>query len=82
VDVQASNAKLAARREAIVRTLTDRSGVEVREALDRAQGSVKVAVLLLQGCDLETARAALEKAGGQLRRAMELVAQDRAGEPR
>jgi N-acetylmuramic acid 6-phosphate etherase len=56
--------------------------VEVREALDRAQGSVKVAVLLLQGCDLETARAALEKAGGQLRRAMELVAQDRAGEPR
>jgi N-acetylmuramic acid 6-phosphate etherase len=73
VDVQASNAKLAARREAIVRSLTGRGSAEVREALGRAEGSVKVAVLLLQGCDLEAARAALDRAGGQLRGALDLV---------
>jgi N-acetylmuramic acid 6-phosphate etherase len=82
VDVQASNAKLAQRREAIVRTLTGRSGPEVREALGRAGGSVKLAVLLLHGCHLEAARAALDRAGGQLRGALDLVARERAGELR
>jgi N-acetylmuramic acid 6-phosphate etherase len=74
VDVQASNLKLAARRESIVRTLTGRSAPEVRDALARAEGSVKLAVLLLEGCDLETARAALDRAGGQLRAALDLTA--------
>jgi len=66
VDVQASNAKLARRREAIVRGLTGRSRGEVRDALVRAGGSVKLAVLLLDGCGLEEARTALERAGGRL----------------
>ena len=52
VDVSASNAKLALRREAMVLSLTGRSREEVREALARANGSVKLAVLLLEGCDL------------------------------
>jgi N-acetylmuramic acid 6-phosphate etherase len=66
VDVQASNAKLARRREAIVRGLTGRSREDVRRALASAGGDVKLAVLLLDGCDLELARAALDRAGGRL----------------
>lgn len=78
VDVQASNAKLARRREAIVRDLTGRSRAEVRDALARAGGSVKLAVLLLDGCDLDEAREALERAGGRLGTAMATVASERA----
>jgi len=74
VDVQASNAKLARRREAIVRELTGRSRPEVREALACADGSVKLAVLLLDGCDLEVARAVLDRAGGRLGAAIAALA--------
>jgi len=77
VDVQASNAKLAQRREAMLLSLTGRSRKDVREALERAKGSVKLAVLLLEGCDLEMARTALDSAGGRLRAAIALVAQER-----
>jgi N-acetylmuramic acid 6-phosphate etherase len=73
VDVQASNAKLARRREAIVRGLTGRSGPEVRGALARAGGSVKLAVLLLEGCDLDLAKAILDRAGGRLGAALREV---------
>jgi N-acetylmuramic acid 6-phosphate etherase len=76
VDVQASNIKLAQRREAIVRSLTGRSGEDARDALSRAGGSIKLAVLLLNGCDLAAARAALDQAGGQLRAAIDLVARE------
>src|SRR4051812_9586918 len=76
VDVQATNAKLVRRSENMLMHLTDRGRVEVREALKRADGSVKLAVLLLQGCDLATAEAALERAGGQLRAALELIADE------
>jgi N-acetylmuramic acid 6-phosphate etherase len=77
VDVQASNAKLAARRESILFTITGRSRDEVRAALERTNGSVKLAALLLEGCDLERAKTALESVGGRLRAAMALVAQER-----
>jgi N-acetylmuramic acid 6-phosphate etherase len=73
VDVQASNAKLARRREAIVRGLTGRSGPAVREALTRAGGSVKLAVLLLEGCELDLAKVILERAGGRLGAALHQV---------
>jgi N-acetylmuramic acid 6-phosphate etherase len=79
VDVQASNAKLAQRREAIVRALTGRSGPEVHDALHRAGGSVKLAVLLLHGCDRDAAQAALDSASGQLRTAIDLIACERPG---
>ena len=76
VDVQASNAKLAQRREAMLLSLTGGNRQDVREALERANGSVKLAVLLLEGCDLEMARTALDSAGGRLRAAIALVAQE------
>jgi N-acetylmuramic acid 6-phosphate etherase len=53
--------------------LTDHSREEVRDALARADGSVKVAALLLQGCTPAEAEVALERADGQLREALRLV---------
>ena len=41
--------------------------------LARAHGSVKLALLLLQGCDPAEAAEALDRAGGQLRIAKALV---------
>jgi N-acetylmuramic acid 6-phosphate etherase len=73
VDVQAGNSKLVRRSENMLMHLTDRSREEVRDALERAEGRVKLAVLLLQGCSPEDANAALERAGGQLRTALDLI---------
>jgi N-acetylmuramic acid 6-phosphate etherase len=77
VDVSASNAKLALRREAMLLSLTGRNREDVREALERANGNVKLAVLLLEGCDLDMARTALDRADGRLRAAIDLIAQTR-----
>jgi N-acetylmuramic acid 6-phosphate etherase len=77
VDVQAANAKLTRRSESMLRHLTGRSSEEICSALGTADGSVKVAALLLKGCDLDDAKAVLERAGGQLRVAMATV-DDRA----
>ena len=73
VDVQASNKKLVRRSENMLMHLTGRSREEVREALGRADGSVKLAALLLQGCTTGEAEVALEQADGQLREALRLV---------
>lgn len=73
VDVQAVNAKLARRSENIVQRLTGSSIEDVRNALDRANGSVKLAVLLLHGLSLVEATAALERAGGRLRAALNQI---------
>src|SRR6266487_303897 len=73
VDVQAVNNKLVQRSENMLLHLTGRSSDEVRDALARAHGSVKLAVLLLQGCDPGEAAEALDRAGGQLRIAKALV---------
>jgi N-acetylmuramic acid 6-phosphate etherase len=70
VDLQAVNQKLVRRSEAILTRLTGRSGEEAREALRRAEGNVKLAVLLLHGCDLKEATDVLDRAGGQLRAAL------------
>jgi hypothetical protein len=48
---------------------------EARDALGRARGSVKIAVMLLNGCDPETAKALLDRAQGQLRKALALIGQ-------
>jgi N-acetylmuramic acid 6-phosphate etherase len=84
VDVQSINAKLARRSENIVLRLTGRSVEEVRNALDRANGSVKLAVLLLHGLSLAEGEAALERAGGRLRAALKQIgpADKAAGEMR
>jgi N-acetylmuramic acid 6-phosphate etherase len=73
--VQASNKKLVHRSEKILARLSGRSGEEIQEALERAGGSVKLAFLLLQGCERDTAEAALHRAEGHLRRAMSLIAE-------
>ena len=74
VEVQACNAKLAKRRERMVAHLTGQSGEPVREALERANGSVKLAVLLLQGYDIAEAEAVLERVGGGLGAAIDHLA--------
>lgn len=73
VEVQASNAKLAARQGKMVMRLTGKSESEALGALARAGGSVKLAVLLLKGCGLDEAKDALHRAGGRLRDALALT---------
>ena len=73
VDVQASNKKLVRRSEEMLIHLTRRPRQDVRDALEHAGGSVKVAALLLEGCTRAEAEAALESASGQLRTALESV---------
>jgi N-acetylmuramic acid 6-phosphate etherase len=70
VDVQASNRKLVLRSERMLMRLTRRSPEEVRAALDRSGGSVKLAVLVLQGCEPDEAARLLDAAGGRLRQAL------------
>jgi N-acetylmuramic acid 6-phosphate etherase len=70
VDLQAINTKLARRSENILIRLTGRTPAEVRAALDRANGSVKLAVLLLHGYSLDEATKALDRAEGRLRTAL------------
>ena len=71
VDVQAINAKLVRRSESILQRLTGRTSEEVADALGRAKGSVKLAVLLLNGYAPDEAEDALERAGGKLRVALQ-----------
>jgi N-acetylmuramic acid 6-phosphate etherase len=78
VDVQASNSKLVERTENMLLHLTGRSSEDVRDALRRADGSVKLAMLLLKGCELDEAERVLDSAGGQLRAALALFAQGRS----
>lgn len=82
VDVQASNKKLIRRSEKILSRLSGRGGEEIDDALRRAGGSVKLAFLLLQGFGLNEAEAALERAHGHLRRAMEALAGGKGGAAR
>ncbi len=79
VDVQAINAKLVRRSENILRRLTGRSSEEVGDALRRANGSVKLAVLLLHGCSIDAAADLLDRAGGRLRTALKNIGRDDAG---
>lgn len=73
VDVQAINAKLVRRSEMILHRLTGRESEEIAEALRRANGSVKLAVLLLHGCSLDEGARVLERAGGRLRAALQSI---------
>ncbi len=77
VDVQASNKKLEKRSEEMLRHLTGRSGEEARAALSAADGSVKLAVLLLNGCRREQAEALLDRNDGRLRAALTELRQNR-----
>ena len=73
VDVQATNSKLVRRSETILAQLTGHGRDRVRDALRQANGSVKLALLLLEGSGLGEATTALDQAGGDLRAAKELL---------
>ena len=73
VDVRAVNHKLVRRSEEMLRRLTGRKPEDVRNALHLANGSVKLAVLLLHGRDLKESQALLDQAGGHLRAALALI---------
>jgi len=73
VDLQAVSQKLIRRSESILKRLTDCNSKQARDALQQADGNVKLAVLLLNGCDLKTARGTLDSVGGQLRAALSAI---------
>ena len=73
VDVRASNEKLVRRSEAMLVQLTGCNQAEARNALNSAGGSVKLAVLMLHGCDLKLAEDLLDRAKGHLRKALDLA---------
>ncbi|HMD63740.1 MAG TPA: N-acetylmuramic acid 6-phosphate etherase [Stellaceae bacterium] len=73
VDLKAVNKKLTRRSEKILLELSGRSREEVHDALHRADGNVKIALLLLEGCDLDEAARILDRSGGQLRTARALI---------
>jgi N-acetylmuramic acid 6-phosphate etherase len=71
VSMRASNAKLRGRTLRILREATGLDMHECSEALDEAQGDLKVALVhLLSGVDAERAAEALAEAGGHVRKAL------------
>jgi N-acetylmuramic acid 6-phosphate etherase len=73
VDLKAVNKKLVRRSEKILLELSGRSREDVRDALHQADGNVKAALLLLEGCDLEEAARMLDRSGGDLRTAKAML---------
>jgi N-acetylmuramic acid 6-phosphate etherase len=73
VDVRAVNEKLVHRSEEMLIQLTRCSHKDARHALNSAGGSVKLAVLLLHGCDLKTGESLLDRSKGHLRKALDLI---------
>jgi N-acetylmuramic acid 6-phosphate etherase len=73
VDVRASNEKLVRRSEDILVQVTGHSRNDAHDALRRAGGNIKIAALLLHGCDLESATKLLHRSGGRLRKALDLI---------
>jgi len=82
VDVQATNGKLTRRSQAILAQLTGHTREHVQEALRQADGSVKLALLLLEGAEVDIARRALEQSGGDLRAAKQAIDADRRHQQR
>jgi N-acetylmuramic acid 6-phosphate etherase len=71
VDVKQSNEKLVARAQNITMEATGCSRQQAMEALEKADGSAKVAiVMLLTGANADQARGKLENAGGHVRMAV------------
>ena len=70
VDMQASNDKLRKRAIEMVCDLTDRRPAEAAELLKRADGDLKLAVMLASGFSVEHGSSALAKHGGNIRMAL------------
>ena len=74
VSVRATNAKLRGRTVRILREATGLSDQDCNEALTRADGDLKVALVqLLADVDVTDAVAALEATGGHVRAALDAV---------
>jgi len=71
VDVKAANEKLQKRSEDMLMQLTGSDRDDTRNALSRAHGSVKIAVMVLNGCDLESAKQMLSDSNDQLGTALQ-----------
>jgi N-acetylmuramic acid 6-phosphate etherase len=71
VDVRAANEKLQKRSEDMLMQLTGSGRDDARNALSRAQGSVKIAVMVLNGCELESAKQMLSDSHGELGTALQ-----------
>lgn len=71
VDMQARNEKLRHRAERMLSHLTGDPPAAIRAALDETEGSVKLAVLVLQGLDRAGAQALLNENGQNLHRALQ-----------
>ena len=80
VDVRAVNEKLVKRSEEMLMQLTGRTRDDARDALLRANGSVKIAVMLLHGCDPESAKQLLNAADNRLGPALARVANAQVNE--
>jgi N-acetylmuramic acid 6-phosphate etherase len=78
VDVRAVNEKLVKRSEDMLMQLTGQGRDDARHALSQAKGNVKLAVLLLGGCDLESAKQLLTAANDQLGTALQRLGARRA----
>jgi N-acetylmuramic acid 6-phosphate etherase len=73
VEVRAVNAKLVGRREKMLMHLTGKGLAEVRAAIEKTHGDIKLAVFVLEGFSLEEATDLLARAGGRLREALALA---------
>jgi N-acetylmuramic acid 6-phosphate etherase len=78
IDVRASNEKLIRRSQDMLVQLTGCSRRDAQNALSMASGSVKLAVLLLHGCDLNIAENLLRRANGHLSKALDLFRERRS----
>lgn len=76
VDVVQSNEKLQTRAENIVMDATGVSREDARMTIDKADGKVKVAItMILVDCNVEEAKALLERTGGHVRNVIKTVEQ-------
>ncbi len=75
VDLSAGSAKLRERGKRVVMTITGRDYDAASDALTRADGSVKTAIVMIEsGVDADAARTLLNEAGGFVRGALERAA--------
>jgi N-acetylmuramic acid 6-phosphate etherase len=70
VDVQAVNEKLVRRSKDMLVRITGCSPEAARGALQRGHGSVKLAVMMLNGCNAEEGARLLDRSRGHLRSAL------------
>jgi N-acetylmuramic acid 6-phosphate etherase len=78
VHMRATNSKLRRRAEGMVRQIVNCSETEAARFVAKADGDVKVAVLLALGLEPREARDMLQKNAGNLRQAIDRIARDHA----